>query len=220
MNLLLAVHGTRSREGQATYRALGDLVAELLPDVEVRLGYLDVQEPALPDVAEEGDVVVPVLLARGHHVRVDCAALAASGVRVADAVGPDRALIELMDERLVQAGAGPGWPVVLVAAGSRDPVAVGDLHVAAAALAARRGTRVELAMASRSGSAQEAVERVGGEVGGPVAAASWLIAPGAFASVAQGCGAEAVGAPLGACEALALVVTDRYRAAEPALVPA
>lgn len=213
MSLVVAVHGTRSPEGQAAYQALRGLVADLLPTVDVRLGHLDVQQPAVADLAAPGDVVVPVLLARGFHVRVDCAALASRGVLVAGAVGPHPALVHLLDQRLAQAGAGPRWPVVLVGAGSRDPVALADLRAAAGAVAARRRTPVVLAMASRAGSAQQAVERLRRETGGPVAAGSWFVAPGAFASAAWHCGADVVGRPLGASAALAGVIVTRYDAA-------
>jgi sirohydrochlorin ferrochelatase len=213
MALVLAFHGTRSPAGRATYMTLADRVAELVPEVPVRLGYLDVQEPVLSDVARPGDVVVPVLLARGYHVRVDCAAVAAPGVVVADAVGPDRALVTLAQHRLTEAGAGPDWPVVLVAAGSRDPAALADLDQAAAALATRRGTRVRVAMASRAGSVEAAVAELRAEQDRPIAAASWLIAPGVFASVAERCGADVVSRPLGACPTFAGVVVARYRAA-------
>jgi sirohydrochlorin ferrochelatase len=213
MRLVVAVHGTRSAQGQAEYEALRRLVAALLPTVDVRLGYLDVQQPDVAGLAEVGDVVVPVLLARGFHVRVDCAALASRGVLVGDAVGPHPALVHVLDQRLAQAGAGPGWPVVLVAAGSRDPAALADLRAAAIGLASRRRTRVELAMASCVGSAEQAVERLRREAGGPVAAASWFVAPGSFASAAAHCGADVVGRPIGACAALAGVVVSRYDAA-------
>jgi sirohydrochlorin ferrochelatase len=213
MALVLAFHGTRSTPGRATYMSLVDRVAEAVPDTDVRLGYLDVQEPALADVVQPGDVVVPVLLARGYHVRVDCAAVASPLVHVADAVGPDPALVTLAQHRLTEAGAGADWPVVLVAAGSRDPVALADLELAAAGLAARRGRPVEVAMVSRPGSAEAAVARLRAAHGGPVAAASWLLAPGAFASAAERCGADVVSPPLGACATVAGVVAARYRAA-------
>src|SRR5688572_25447691 len=122
MALVLALHGTRWEPGRTTYRQLVRRVQAALPPVVVRAGYLDVQTPTLDDVVQPGDVVVPVLLARGHHARVDCAAATGRGARVADAVGPDPRLVAVADARLAESGAGRDWPVVLVAAGSRDPV--------------------------------------------------------------------------------------------------
>jgi sirohydrochlorin ferrochelatase len=216
MALVLAVHGTRSPAGQATYVELARRVGDRVP---VRLAHLDVQWPRLEDVAHPGDVVVPVLLARGHHVQVDCAAAAMRGAVVADAVGPDPQLIAVLDRRLDDAGAGRAWPVVLVAAGSRDATAQGDVRRAVELLSARRGTSVDLALASRAGDAEAVVARVRERTGGPVAVASWLVAPGRFASVAQACGADVVSSPLGACDALVDVVLDRYAAVARRLQP-
>ena len=70
MRLVLAVHGTAAPAGQQVYRDLADRIGRHVPTV---LAHLDVQVPLLPDVAQPGDVVVPLLLARGYHVRVDCA---------------------------------------------------------------------------------------------------------------------------------------------------
>lgn len=116
MRLVLAVHGTASAAGQRVYRDLADRVGEEVPTA---LAHLDVQTPLLPDVVRPGDVVVPVLLARGHHVRVDCGAAAHAGALVAPAVGPAPALVSLAQRRLRDAGAADDWPVVLAAAGSR-----------------------------------------------------------------------------------------------------
>ena len=78
--LILCAHGTRDPNGQASIAAIAERVAEKL-DVEVRLAFVDVQEPAVDEVVlgiPERDtglaaIVVPYLLAGGYHVHVDIA---------------------------------------------------------------------------------------------------------------------------------------------------
>lgn len=210
MRLVIAVHGTASPAGQRVYEDVAALAAEHVPTV---LAHLDVQRPLLSDVARQGDLVVPVLLARGYHVRVDCAAASRAGAVVSPAVGPDPALVRLADRRLREAGAGDDWSVLLAAAGSRDATARRDLHLAAERLGRLRGTRVGLAFASRSGEVAEAVAALRERTGRPVAVATWLLAPGRFADVVAASGAEAVAAPLGADDAVVTVVLQRWHAA-------
>jgi hypothetical protein len=73
-------------------------------------------------------VVVPLLLSTGHHVRHDLVALGAR------ALGPDPLLASAQVSRRLTAGAPRGQPVVMVAAGSRLPLATRDLVLAAAHL--------------------------------------------------------------------------------------
>ena len=67
--VVLVAHGTRDPRGADTVRRLAERVAQALPAREVRLAYVDVQEPlvgeALDDVMTRHDsvVVVPLLLA-------------------------------------------------------------------------------------------------------------------------------------------------------------
>jgi sirohydrochlorin ferrochelatase len=59
----------------------------------------------------------------------------------------------------------------------------------------------------------EAVARLREQTGGPVAVASYLLAPGHFQDQLAGAGADWVTAPLGGHPAVAGLVIDRYRAA-------
>ena len=125
--LVVVAHGTRHPAGARTVQALVARVRYRLPDVPVRAAYVEVQRPSVAQaLAEVGDaaVVVPLLLA--------AAPSADSGAcLVADPLGPDRLLADVMAVRLREAGARPGQPVVLVAAGSPDPCAQGDTTRAA-----------------------------------------------------------------------------------------
>ena len=99
-------------------------------------------------------VVVPLLLSTGYHVRDDLPAAAApvaAPVALAPALGPHPLLAAAQAAGCVAAGARPGQPVVLVAAGSTDPAADTDLARAAALLAETWGGPVELATLSGRG---------------------------------------------------------------------
>lgn len=51
--LLICAHGTDDAAGQAVVASLTAQVADLLPGVDVRAAYVDVQEPTLPTAVEE-----------------------------------------------------------------------------------------------------------------------------------------------------------------------
>ena len=78
-------------------------------------------------------VVVPLLLSGGYHVHVDIAGAVAgaAGAVAARPLGPDPRLVEVLRDRLVEAGADPRDPltaVVVAAAGSSDPRSVADVE--------------------------------------------------------------------------------------------
>src|SRR6185295_9131532 len=92
-------------------------------------------------------------------------------------LGPGPGLVPALADRLRAAGTPAGTPVVLAAAGSTDPRAAGDArnlaaHLQAPALAA-------FASAARP-AVGEAVADLAARTGGPVAVASYLLAPGVF----------------------------------------
>jgi len=123
-------HGTDSVEARAVIRSILASVADARPDVVVREAFVDVQKPAVADVvasAAELDltaVVVPLLLSVGFHVRVDiAAAVEGRPATAALPLGPDARLVDVLVDRLTQAGLAPGDAVVLAAAGSTDPAA-------------------------------------------------------------------------------------------------
>jgi sirohydrochlorin ferrochelatase len=149
-------------------------------------------------------VAVPLLLSAGYHVRVDLPAQAGDAVTVTDAVGPDPRLAQVLAQRLREAGYN-GGDVVLAAAGSADPRSIVDVETAAAQLAAVLDAHVTPAYLS---AAQPRLSELR-----PDAVASYLLAPGAFATAVANCGAAVVGAPICAHPALAEIVVDRYRSA-------
>ena len=144
--LLAISHGTASVEGQAAIRHLVDAVAARLPDVTVRLGHVDVQQPdvaaslaSIPDA--DPVVIVPLLLSAGYHVRVDLRKQSAgrSAVTIAPALGPDPRLVDVLVARLEAAGLEDSDAVVLAVAGSSDERANDDCRAIGAMLV--RATR-------------------------------------------------------------------------------
>jgi sirohydrochlorin ferrochelatase len=211
--LLAVAHGTRSATGRAQICALVHTVAARRPELDVRLAYLDVQHPRLPEVTRRLDrptVVVPLLLSSGYHVRVDIGAAVA---RLSDAVataalGPDPLLVEVLGHRI--AAAGPADAVVLAAAGSSHPRSRADVAAVAAALP----VPVTVGYASTS------EPRVPDVVAGLRAAgarrvivAAYLLADGLFHRSLRTAGADLVTAPLVAEPAVADLVLGRYDSA-------
>lgn len=181
VRLVTVAHGTRT--------AAGNLVAaELTAAAGARLGvtattsYVELCDPLFADVAlavEQPTVVVPLLLSTGYHLRHDLptaveAAPRPDLVHLGRALGPDPLLAAAQADRLREAGATPGQPVVLVAAGSSDPLATADLEGAADLLAHAWGATVRLATLSGLGSRPEHVVRAGDAV------SPYLLATGYF----------------------------------------
>ncbi|HEY5835985.1 MAG TPA: sirohydrochlorin chelatase [Streptomyces sp.] len=218
--LVAVAHGSRDPRALWTVQALLDRVRARRPELDVRLGHVELNEPLLDDTLAglRGDaVLVPLLLGRGHHVKRDLpAALAgAPHVRgvVAAPLGPHPLLAEALDARLAEAGwqAG-GQAVVLAAAGSRDPDSAVDTGRTAALLSARLGgVPVLPAYASAAApTVPEAVAALAARGLRRVAVASYFTAPGLFATQAASAAPWIVAAPLGAHEAMARLVLHRY----------
>lgn len=181
MRLVTVAHGTRTSAGNL-------VAAELTAAAGARLGvdattsYVELCAPLFADVVAAVDVptvVVPLLLSTGYHLRHDLPAAVAAApraglVRLGRALGPDPLLAAAQVDRLRAAGATPGQPVVLVAAGSSDPLATADLEGAATLLAHAWGAPVRLATLSGLGSRPEHVVRAGDAV------SPYLLATGHF----------------------------------------
>ena len=136
MHHIIAVsHGTDNPDGRASIELVHQQMQEVLNEREpggftVHEAYVDVQEPALTQVAAGFEpldrvTIVPLLLSTGYHTQVDIAeAAAASGVQniaIARALGPSAALAKLQRQRLEEAGWDGYDDVVMAAAGSSRP---------------------------------------------------------------------------------------------------
>ncbi|MFF8829454.1 sirohydrochlorin chelatase [Streptomyces sp. NPDC015131] len=223
--LVAVAHGSRDPRAPAAVTALLDRVRALRPGLPVRLGHIELNAPLLDDTLAglRGDaVLVPLLLARGHHVKHDLPHAAARAphlrVRVAAPLGPHPLLAETLHTRLTEAGwrpehaASPGTGVVLAAAGSRDPDAAADTRRTARLLAHRLGgVPVLPAYASAaSPTVADAVRELTARGLHRVAVASCFTAPGLFATRSAAAAPWIAAAPLGPHPALARLVLHRY----------
>ncbi|MHA7175289.1 sirohydrochlorin chelatase [Arthrobacter sp. Sr24] len=217
--MIACAHGTDNAEGQRRINQLRADIAALRPGLTVLEAYVDVQEPALPDVVAAlapgvQAVVVPLLLTVGFHVQVDIADAVASRSNTLAAVplGPDPRLAKLLDERLGELP--DGWGIVLAAAGSSRPEAAEPIEVLAADLAVRRPERIMAAYGSSARpSVPEAVEQLRVEGVAGVAVASYLLAPGYFHDQLSLAGADCVAPPLLSSQLLAELALEHFDAA-------
>lgn len=225
--LVACAHGTRSAEGRATVQALVADVRAARPGLRVVEAFVDVQRPAVGDAVadalrtagpadEEGvvAVVTPLLLATGHHVRHDIGgAVAGRPAVAAEPLGPDERLVQVLLQRLHEAGATAADAVVVAAAGSSDPAAAGAAGVVADRVRDLWDGPVTLGFgASATPSVPDAVAAARAAGAPRVVVASYLLAPGHFHSALRSAGADVVTAPLAPHPVLAHVVLDRYDA--------
>jgi sirohydrochlorin ferrochelatase len=245
--LVLVAHGSRDPAAAATAEDLAGLVRERalrsgLDGLTVRVAYLGHAAPSPGQVLDSlpgGPVVVlPLLLTHAYHSKTDIPAVlraatahgrGASDIRYGETLGTHPLLLRALERRLAQAGVPAGDPdtsVVLAAAGTSDPAARAAIREVAAGWQRRRGWReVVTAYASTAaptpGAAVAALRARA--VGGRVVVASYLLAPGRFATQVAAeslaAGADAVGEVLGPAPELADIVLARYGAAR-ARVPA
>jgi sirohydrochlorin ferrochelatase len=204
--LVLAAHGSADPRFGQVLQSLAAIVAANRPELDVRIGYLEYGPPDLAEVASPGAVVVPVLLSRGFHVGTDIPG-ATPGCVVTPPIAPDPRLTTVLVARLRDAGWSDQQPVVLAAAGSKDPRALADVRQAAADLGAALGLSVTAAFLSAGEPRFADVDVQSATV------ATYLLAPGHFGDVVAASRAAIVAAPLGADPLLANVIIDRYDAA-------
>jgi sirohydrochlorin ferrochelatase len=227
--LVAVAHGSRDPEALRTVTALLDRVRALRPDLSVRLGHIELNQPLLTSTLaglRGAAVLVPLLLGRGHHVKADLptavAAVPRLTARIAAPLGPHPLLVDALHSRLVEAGwrdfADPvaaGAAVVLAAAGSRDPDSAADTARTAELLSARLGGIPVLpAYASAAAPTVPAAVRALASRGRHrIAVASYFTAPGRFAAQSAAAAPGAAAAPLGAHPALARLILHRYEQA-------
>lgn len=200
--LVACSHGTRSDRGAAAVASLVDAVRAAARGIEVVESFVDVQEPALPEVvaglARRRAVVVPLLLSGGHHVHHDIArAVAERPAHLsASPLGPHRAITDVLVARLAGSGLRDDDVVVLGASASSDARAIADQEATASALAGRLGRSVLLGHVGHCGVPLAEVVSGARQPGRRVVVASHLLAPGHFHDAIGRAGADVVTAPL------------------------
>ncbi|OLL16624.1 MULTISPECIES: sirohydrochlorin chelatase [unclassified Rhodococcus (in: high G+C Gram-positive bacteria)] len=222
--LLLVAHGTRNPRGVEMIASLADAVSR---DVgATRVAFVDVLGPSPAEVLRDSGrptVLVPAFLASGYHVHADVPReVADSGhpaVAVTRALGPDPVLARVLLHRLSAAGWKPGDAVVLAAAGSSDPRALGDVRRAADMLSALARVAVRVGyVATGAPRVPEVVAGLRAAGARRVFVASYLLADGLFHARLADAGADGVAAPLGVHDSIVRLVAERYRSAAPALL--
>lgn len=214
-DLIAAAHGTADPRGIREVHALVREMARQRPGVPMSLGFVDVDEPALPSLVERvvadsnQAVVVPLLLSSGYHVAHDIngeAARCPDQVQAAAALGPHPVLAEVLADRLGDLSRIDR--VVLAAAGSSDHRALLDCSATAALLSERIDRPVEPGYISGAG---ERLPQVLARTPGRVVVATYLLAPGFFADlIHRRAPGSPISPPLGADPRLATLALDRY----------
>ncbi len=219
--LVLLAHGSRRPGPSCLLSRTAERVRTILPEVEVRTGYVELQPPD-PATALEGlvdPVVLPFFLARGYHVLKDVPAAVerhGSGT-VTGHLGVEEHLVEAVAQRLHEASAPLGGiagldRIVLGAAGSRQGVALEEVEAITHLLEARLGREVTPAYLSAARpSVRDAVSSARARGARRVGVATYLLAEGRFHRALHSTGADVVAAPIGDHPAVAELVVHRYR---------
>lgn len=204
-SVVLVAHGTRDPAGVMVAHELVTGLRARLPDRLVQLTFVDVLGPGVREVVASAPgpvTVVPAFLTSGYHVRTDVprevAATGRRDVTITAALGPDPLLVDVLRDRLTEAGWRRGDAVVLAAAGSSDPRAVADVRTAAGQLSVAVGRRVRVGFVA-TGAPMVAPLIAGLRAAGErrIAVASWLLAPGLFHRRLAAAGTDVLAAPLG-----------------------
>lgn len=228
LRLVAVTHGRPSGQNREAVIRLVDGVASRRPDIDVTISFVDASVSdvagALAIDAEPDAVIVPLVLSAGFHVRTGLSLgldRLGAGTRLADELGPDDRIVEILAERLDDLGLAEGDAVLLAAAGSNDPRAVRECFETARLLALRLGRPVAVgfiaAAIPRLPDAIEMIREVHPEA--RVVVGPYLLAPGTFYDAAVGAGADLVAAPLLLADeppprVLVDLVLDRYESVE------
>lgn len=202
--LVTVAHGTRHEPGNEVATAVTARAGARL-GLPAVTSYVELAEPLFSNIMATGEasvVVVPLLLSAGHHIRRDIGA--------GRALGPHPLLAVAQVTRLIEAGARPGQPVVMVAAGSRDPLAIRDLTLAARILSQMWGAPARLATLAGIGPRPAEMVQTGDAI------SPYLLAAGHFAARAKAdslaAGASVVADVIGAHQAVVDLVVSRAHA--------
>jgi sirohydrochlorin ferrochelatase len=241
--LVALAHGSRDPRSAETITALVNEVRSLRPDLRIEKAFLDLARPSFQTVVDrlvraghDEIVVVPLLLTRAFHARVDVPGAVAEAtarhdglrVRVTDILGLEPCFLEVLDLRLRtalrEARVRELDALVLAAAGSSDPLANQAVARLARVWGAHHKLPVTAAFASAAPPATgEAVRAFRVEGRRHVAVASLFLAPGLLpdraAELAFEAGAVAVSEPLGAHPEIARTILARYAVGAVELVP-
>jgi sirohydrochlorin ferrochelatase len=241
--LVALAHGSRDPRSAQTIKALVEEVRSMRPDLRIEPAFLELSKPTFSTVVDrlvkagfDEIVVVPLLLTRAYHAKVDVPAAIAEAtarhaglrIRASEVLGLEPVFLEVLDRRLRDALRAARVreldALVLAAAGSSDALA----NQAVTRLARLWGSTHRLPTVAAYASAAppatgEAVRQFRAEGRRHIAVGSLFLAPGLLpdraAELALEAGAVAVSAPLGADAEVARTVLARYAVGAVELVP-
>lgn len=227
--LVLIAHGSPDPRAARCTSILADRVQDDWREGPVVAAFIEHDEPRLDEAvrrlelsSERDIIVVPLLLSRAFHGRVDVPAAVAAAratsqaeIACADVIGADERLLPALDRALPTAA-----PVVLAVAGTRDAGAQHDFDALAAKWSMLRGTPVIVGHASQAepdiATAIDAIETMSGT---EAAIASFVLFDGVLPDrIRVAGGNRCVTPPLFTAPELAGLIIDRARAAQSALV--
>ncbi|SMD26654.1 sirohydrochlorin chelatase [Kibdelosporangium aridum] len=229
--LIAVAHGSRDPRSAATITSLVSVVREMRPGLDARVSFMDLSAPRLGDVLAglRGPVVVvPLLLGRAYHARIDVPALVHEAcqrnprlsVTVTDVLGPSPRLESAALRRLTAAGAAfddPSLGVILAGAGSSDARANARVAAIAHRWSEQAGWAgaIEAFAASASPTVPQAVAALRKQGASRIAVASWFLAPGLlpdriYDSVLDLDPDAVIADPLGADPDVAELILHRY----------
>lgn len=225
--LVLTAHGSRDPRSGANAAAVADRLAQMRPDLDVRLAFLELNAPSFADVLaglpdSRRAVVAPLLLASAYHARLDIpkqiAEAGAHGIRQADVLGEDDRLVSVLRERLTEVGVSElddELGVMVVAIGSSNLAANARTAKVASRLAI--GTRwagATTAFATRpEASVARAASHLRRRGARRLVIAPWFLAPGLITDGVSTFARDndiPMAASLGAHRLVAETVLDRY----------
>ena len=234
--LILAAHGSADPRSPANTRAIAGHLRRVAPELDVRVAFCEHNTPSLPEALRGvggaggiGEIIVaPFLLASAYHARTDIPTLIGGSkpaginvmIRQAGVLGEDDRLIQVMRQRLGEAGASrfdAGLGVLTVAVGSSNPAA--NTRTARVAEALCRGTRwagSEICFATGAEpSLEQAAERLRARGATRLMIAPWFLAHGTITDRVAGYARRhgiPMAEPLGAHRLVAATVLDRVEA--------
>lgn len=155
IGVILLAHGSQDSRHAAQIQQIADRVQ--LPEHVVRVAFLDYNSPTTVDAGQELKdqgcdhlIVVPMLLSRAFHARVDvpreaqqAADVTGLPIAITDPIGPDESFLDFLDIHLPAA-----VPVVLATAGTSVLDAQQDLEALATLWSERRNAPVVVAYAA------------------------------------------------------------------------
>lgn len=241
-SLILLDYGSQDPRVSQVSQAFRAGLQQLRPGLDIQIAFLDRCAPALPGVIKkllrngvEEVVLVPLSLSDAFEARAAVpavtqalqAAHSALRVRASRPIGPEAALLSIVDRRLREALRTQHVTeldaLVLAAAGSADIRSNALIARRARQWAAHHKLPCLTALASGTGpTAGEAVRALRVQGKRHVAVGSWFLSPGLSyvqqADEAHGAGAVAIADPLGAEPEIAEIVLTRYLRAAMELV--